>query len=123
MNMGVHGCALAERRRKVPTSALGVPIRKAVKLGASFSSNNHTTYYNDELNAHESKRHTDVINKYASTNDFYFDKQGKTTPESRAFVLSGVPGSQFRQDQVQQQDSPWQGSQVSLALLLCVNIM
>jgi len=116
MNMGARGSALAERRRKVPTSAMGAPIHEAAIPGASFSSNNYTDYCcNKTLNDNKSNHHADVIYMYAASHDSCLDKRDKAPPESTALSLSG-------KDQVQRQSSPWQGGQVGLILVLRVDI-
>jgi len=116
--MGARGSALAERRRKVPTSAIGAPIHEAEIPRASFS-NNYTDYCcNNMLNADKSKHHADVIDMYAASHGSSLDKLDKAPPESTAFSLGGVPRFQVDKDQVRRQSSPWQGGQVSLVLVL-----
>jgi len=122
--MGVQGCALAERKRQVPASAIGASIRVPFS-SACMRNGPNTNKYIDKLNANNSKHNADGINKHATRHDFPLDKVDKATQESREFALSEDAGAglQVGEDAAQQQSSPWQGGQVSLSLILCVNVM
>ena len=122
--MGVQGCTLAERRRKVPASAIGAPIHVS-SFPNCISNSPNTNHHKDELNNDNSKHHGDVINKHTTSNNSCLDKLDKATQESREFDLGVASGSGLQdiEDAAQQQASLWQGGQVGLFLVLCVNSM
>jgi len=121
---GVQGCTLAERRRKVPASAIGAPIHVS-SFPNCISNSPNTNHHKDKLNNDNSKHHGDVINKHTTSNNSCLDKLDEATQESREFDLGVASGSglQVIEDAAQQQASLWQGGQVGLFLVLCVNSM
>ena len=129
-SLGVQGCALAGRQRKVPASAIGAPIHLATPPRAPFFSNcmcnsPAANLCNNMLNTNNSKHHADVINKHAASNDYSLDGVDNAALESTAFAVGEVPGPRLQtvENASQQQASPWQGGQVSFSLVLCVNSM
>ena len=129
-SLGVQGCALAGRQRKLPASAIGAPVHLATPPGVPFFSNcmrnsPGANLCNNVLNTNNSKHYVDVINKYAASNDYSSDGVDNAALESRAFAVCDTPGPRLQvgENAVQQQASQWQGGQVGLSLVLCVDSM